>query len=114
MAEPSDHDTAFAEATRVLRDNRAQLTPEMKELLLDRFARNLDEELTEARRLWEAGEPLDQAQQVAILGWLRPLIDHAKSTNKRLATIRELNKLRILPVTLTEAKMEVKVCPLEG
>lgn len=106
MAEPSDHDTAFAEATRVLRDNRAQLTEEMKELLLDRFARNLDEELAEARRLWEAGEPLDQNQQTAILGWLRPLIDHAKCTNKRLVTVRELHKLRMRPAPLVEAKVE--------
>lgn len=106
MAEPSDHDTAFAEATRVLRDNRAQLTEEMKELLLDRFARNLDEELAAARRLWEAGEPLDQNQQTAILGWLRPLIDHAKSTNKRLVTVRELHKLRMRPAPLVEAKVE--------
>jgi hypothetical protein len=89
MAESSDHDSAFAEATRVLRDDRTHLTPAMKELILDHFARNLDDELTEARHLWEAGEPLDQKQQTAILGWFCPLVNHAKSTNKRLVPVKE-------------------------
>ena len=88
MAE-SCHDSAFAEATRVLRDDRAHLTPAMKELILDHFARNLENELSEARRLWEAGEPLDQKQQSAILGWLCPLVNHAKSTNKHLVPVKE-------------------------
>ncbi|KAK1830150.1 hypothetical protein QBC39DRAFT_354915 [Podospora conica] len=103
MPESTNQDPALAEAMRVLRDDRQNLTPVMNQMILDKVAHDLAEELMEARCLWEAGGPLNQKQQATILAWLHPLVNHTESTNRCLIPV--VKSTEVLECQETESNL---------